>query len=418
MTGGPDPTRSSPTGPAGAVRAQKAGFDAAEIIASAGYLDPQFLSPVTNRRTDEYGGSWENRCRFPLEVIRAVRGRPSARTTPSPCGIGGSDFIPGANTNAGDGPPSPPWPSRPAWTCSTSPWAGTRAGCPTITGDVAPGRPGLDRQGHPGTRSPFRWPSAGASTDPAGGRAGPGPGLRRPGGPGPGPCSPTRTGPGKARRSGSPTSAPVWAATRAAWPAPSLTGPSPCLANPACGRGAGGDEAAPGTAQPKTDPRGGRRSGGPARPPSALARRGHQVTLWEKIGPAGRTAEAWRPGLPGRGRLCRAHRLLRSQGPAPGWEYTVEPGPAAASPLTIAAAGLRPRWCWPPAGALQSHRACPLSPAAVPCLYLCPGASGRRGAPASAPWSLAAATSGGLETARTAGPAGRRSPRSSCSTCR
>ena len=57
----------------GAVRARQAGFDMVEIIASAGYLIPQFLSPVTNQRTDEYGGSWENRCRFPLEVIRAVR---------------------------------------------------------------------------------------------------------------------------------------------------------------------------------------------------------------------------------------------------------------------------------------------------------------------------------------------------------
>ena len=58
---------------AGARRAREAGFDAVEISGSAGYLISQFLSPLTNRREDEYGGSFENRCRFPLEVIAAVR---------------------------------------------------------------------------------------------------------------------------------------------------------------------------------------------------------------------------------------------------------------------------------------------------------------------------------------------------------
>lgn len=57
----------------GARRAREAGFDAVEISASAGYLISQFLSPLTNVREDEYGGSFEKRCRFPLEVIRAVR---------------------------------------------------------------------------------------------------------------------------------------------------------------------------------------------------------------------------------------------------------------------------------------------------------------------------------------------------------
>ena len=83
----------------GAARAKAAGFDMAEIIASAGYLIPQFLSPVTNRRTDEYGGSWENRCRFPLEVIRAVRAAVGP-DYPISMRICGSDFIPGSNTNA------------------------------------------------------------------------------------------------------------------------------------------------------------------------------------------------------------------------------------------------------------------------------------------------------------------------------
>lgn len=57
----------------GARRAREAGFDAVEISGSAGYLISQFLSPMTNLREDEYGGSFEKRCRFPLEVIRAVR---------------------------------------------------------------------------------------------------------------------------------------------------------------------------------------------------------------------------------------------------------------------------------------------------------------------------------------------------------
>jgi len=50
-----------------------AGVDGVEISCSAGYLLTQFLSPRTNRRTDEYGGNLENRMRFPLEVIKSVR---------------------------------------------------------------------------------------------------------------------------------------------------------------------------------------------------------------------------------------------------------------------------------------------------------------------------------------------------------
>jgi 2,4-dienoyl-CoA reductase-like NADH-dependent reductase (Old Yellow Enzyme family) len=57
----------------GAELAQKAGFDAVEIHAGHGYLLSQFLSPWTNHRTDQYGGSLENRLRFPVSVIRRVR---------------------------------------------------------------------------------------------------------------------------------------------------------------------------------------------------------------------------------------------------------------------------------------------------------------------------------------------------------
>lgn len=56
----------------GARRAQEAGFDAVEIHAANGYLLDQFLRDGSNRRADRYGGSVENRLRFPLEVVDAV----------------------------------------------------------------------------------------------------------------------------------------------------------------------------------------------------------------------------------------------------------------------------------------------------------------------------------------------------------
>lgn len=58
---------------AAARRAGQLGIDAVQIHAAHGYLLHQFLSPLSNRRDDEYGGSLENRLRFPLEVFEAVR---------------------------------------------------------------------------------------------------------------------------------------------------------------------------------------------------------------------------------------------------------------------------------------------------------------------------------------------------------
>lgn len=58
---------------ASARRAVEAGIDVIEIHAAHGYLHHQFLSPITNRRTDEYGGSFENRTRLLREVIQAIR---------------------------------------------------------------------------------------------------------------------------------------------------------------------------------------------------------------------------------------------------------------------------------------------------------------------------------------------------------
>jgi NADPH2 dehydrogenase len=56
-----------------AKRAERLGIDALEVHCAHGYLLHQFLSPISNRRTDQYGGSLENRLRYPLEVFDAVR---------------------------------------------------------------------------------------------------------------------------------------------------------------------------------------------------------------------------------------------------------------------------------------------------------------------------------------------------------
>ncbi|MEP6716115.1 MAG: oxidoreductase, partial [Terriglobia bacterium] len=58
---------------AAAVRAQTAGFDVIELHSAHGYLLHEFLSPLSNMRTDRYGGSLENRIRFPLEIVDAIR---------------------------------------------------------------------------------------------------------------------------------------------------------------------------------------------------------------------------------------------------------------------------------------------------------------------------------------------------------
>lgn len=81
-----------------AKRAEQAGFDAVEVIASAGYLICQFLSPKTNKREDEYGGSLENRMRFGLETISAVRNAIS-KNTALIVRVAGNDFVPGSHTN-------------------------------------------------------------------------------------------------------------------------------------------------------------------------------------------------------------------------------------------------------------------------------------------------------------------------------
>ncbi len=71
-----------------------AGFQAIQLIMSAGYLFNQFLSPAVNHRTDEYGGSFENRVRFPRQVIRAVK---DAVDCPVGVRFSGSDFVDNGN---------------------------------------------------------------------------------------------------------------------------------------------------------------------------------------------------------------------------------------------------------------------------------------------------------------------------------
>jgi len=58
-----------------AVNAQEAGCDGVEFHSAHGYLGVQFLSPLYNHRTDQYGGSTENRCRFAIEMVQAIRER-------------------------------------------------------------------------------------------------------------------------------------------------------------------------------------------------------------------------------------------------------------------------------------------------------------------------------------------------------
>jgi 2,4-dienoyl-CoA reductase-like NADH-dependent reductase (Old Yellow Enzyme family) len=79
---------------AAARRAARLGIDAVQIHGAHGYLVHEFLSPLSNRREDEYGGSLENRMRFPLEVFDAVREAfPADR--PVSMRVSGTDWAPG-----------------------------------------------------------------------------------------------------------------------------------------------------------------------------------------------------------------------------------------------------------------------------------------------------------------------------------
>jgi len=77
-------------------RSRDAGYDSVEFIASAGYLIAQFMSPLTNLRTDEYGGSLENRARFGKEIIEAAR-KKLGDDFPIWIRMVGDELIPGGN---------------------------------------------------------------------------------------------------------------------------------------------------------------------------------------------------------------------------------------------------------------------------------------------------------------------------------
>ena len=80
-----------------AKRAQIAGFDAVEIHCGHSYLISQFLSPLTNDRTDEFGGSYENRARFATMILKAVR-EAVGPFFPILIRISADEFLPGGNT--------------------------------------------------------------------------------------------------------------------------------------------------------------------------------------------------------------------------------------------------------------------------------------------------------------------------------
>lgn len=80
---------------AAAQRAEQAGFDIVEIHAAHGYLLHEFLSPLSNQRTDEYGGNFENRARLLLRVVDAIR---PVWQGPLFVRISGTDWVPGGWT--------------------------------------------------------------------------------------------------------------------------------------------------------------------------------------------------------------------------------------------------------------------------------------------------------------------------------
>ena len=75
-------------------RVKAAGFDAVEVLSGTGYLISEFLSPLTNKREDEYGGAFENRIRFGIEIMQTIKKTVGA-DYPLIVRINGNDFMPG-----------------------------------------------------------------------------------------------------------------------------------------------------------------------------------------------------------------------------------------------------------------------------------------------------------------------------------
>src|SRR5262249_56003998 len=85
-----------------AIRAEAAGFDLLELHCAHGYLLSSFISPLTNRRDDGYGGSLTNRLRFPLEGFEAGRAA-WAQDKPMSGGISAPEWVEGGLTPDGSG---------------------------------------------------------------------------------------------------------------------------------------------------------------------------------------------------------------------------------------------------------------------------------------------------------------------------
>lgn len=118
-------------------RANEAGFDGVEIHAAHGYLLSQFLSPYSNRRIDEYGGSIENRARIIFEIYDAVRGK-VGRDYPVMVKINSSDFDGGVGLSPEDS----------LWVCKRLSEMGIDAielsGGIFASGELMPARPGIN----------------------------------------------------------------------------------------------------------------------------------------------------------------------------------------------------------------------------------------------------------------------------------
>ncbi|MBF0398523.1 MAG: FAD-dependent oxidoreductase, partial [Desulfobacterales bacterium] len=76
------------------IRIKKAGFEAVEVLSGTGYLISEFMSPLTNQRKDEYGGSFENRIRFGLEIMQAIK-KSTGDDFPLIVRMNGNDFMQG-----------------------------------------------------------------------------------------------------------------------------------------------------------------------------------------------------------------------------------------------------------------------------------------------------------------------------------
>ena len=81
----------------GAWRVQQAGFDAVELHGAHGYLIAQFMSPYTNKRNDRFGSSFENRMRFPVEIIRRIKYK-CGDNFPILVRYSGEEYMPGSRT--------------------------------------------------------------------------------------------------------------------------------------------------------------------------------------------------------------------------------------------------------------------------------------------------------------------------------